>query len=119
MSETETSHEDRTKTRPPANPRREALMAALFMLLLLLPVWWITGEHVRGNLLATAQGQALAELSPHSNALGGALGERLTLLKALLTFALVGTSDEEFLEDHFTRFVSGLYSTTEKVCDLV
>ncbi|HEC21311.1 MAG TPA: GAF domain-containing protein, partial [Chloroflexi bacterium] len=55
----------------------------------------------------------------HSNALGGALGERLTLLKALHTFALVGTGDEEFLEDHFTRFVSGLYSTTEKVCDLV
>jgi len=67
-------------------PRRQAVMAILIALVLLLPAWWWIGLRYQERLIAEKRLQVAEFLTMQGQILGTAINSRLAILKALKSF---------------------------------
>ena len=95
-------------------PRVGALLAALLVLLVLLPAWWLASQWYQARLVAERQSQAADELALRASALSAALNRRFSILDGLNAFSQVVIQDENFGKN-FETFAASVYESTSGI----
>lgn len=88
----------------------------LFLLVVLLPLWWISGNWYRDHLLEDRRARITGRLAVHSNFLSTAVNQRLALLKGLKAFADAHVASGSGIDAaKFTAFAAVLCSGTSGI----
>lgn len=95
-------------------PRVGALLAALLVLLVMLPAWWLASQWYQARLVAERQSQAADELALRASALSAALNRRFSILDGLNAFSQVVIQDENFGKN-FETFAASVYESTSGI----
>lgn len=95
-------------------PRVGALLAALLVLLVMLPAWWLASQWYQARLVAERQSQAVDELALRASALSAALNRRFSILDGLNAFSQVVIQDENFGKN-FETFAASVYESTSGI----
>jgi response regulator RpfG family c-di-GMP phosphodiesterase len=94
-------------------PRGRSLIAALFILAALSPLWWTIGNWYRERLLADGRARITGLLAVHANFFHTAIQQRLALLNGLKAFADAHVASRAGIETaEFKAFASVLSSGT-------
>jgi PAS domain S-box-containing protein len=96
------------------NPSVGAFLAALLVLIVLLPTWWFASRWYQARLLAEARSRASGDISLRASALSAALNRRFSLLDGLYAFSQVVIQDENF-GNNFETFAEGVYGSTSGI----
>jgi response regulator RpfG family c-di-GMP phosphodiesterase len=90
-------------------PRGRSLIAALFILAALSPLWWIIGNWYGERLLTEGRARITSLLVVHANFLYTAIQQRLALLNGLAAFADAHVASRAGIDTgEFATFASGL-----------
>ncbi len=95
-------------------PDGKALLAALLVLALALPVWWLATQWYGDRLLEQERADAALETSLRANALSSVINRRLARLQGLYAFVQVEAS-EEYFAAQFAKFAAGLHADTRGI----
>ena len=95
-------------------PEGKALLAALLVLAVLLPLWCLAGQWYGNRLLEQERADAALETSLRGNALSSVINRRLARLQGLYAFVQVELSEEDF-PAQFEKFAAGLYADTRGI----
>jgi len=95
-------------------PRIGALLAAVLVLLVLLPAWWMASQWYQARLVNEKRSQAADELALRASALSAALNRRISLLDGLNAFSQVVIQDENFGQN-FETFAGSVYQSTSGI----
>ena len=96
------------------SPGAGALLAALLVLMVLLPVGWLASGWYEARLLASARSEVADVISLRASALSAALNRRFSLLDGLYAFSQVVIQDENFGKN-FETFAAGVYASTSGI----
>ena len=95
-------------------PDGKALLAALLVLAVLIPVWWLAMHWYGDRLLEQERADAALETSLRANALSSVINRRLARLQGLYAFVQVEAS-EEYFAAQFQKFAAGLHADTRGI----
>ena len=96
------------------SPRSGAILAALLVLLALLPVGWLVSRWYEARLLSSVRSEVANVISLRASALSAALNRRFSLLDGLYAFSQVVIQDENFGKN-FETFAAGVYASTSGI----
>lgn len=101
-------------------PRGRSLVAALFILVALSPLWWIIGNWYGERLLAEGRARITGLLAVHANFFHTAIQQRLALLNGLKAFADAHVTSRAAMETaEFAAFASVLSGGTTGIRSIV
>lgn len=96
------------------SPQGGALLAALAVLMVLLPAWWLASRWYEARLIMEVRSAAADIISLRASALSAALNRRFSLLDGLSAFSQVVIQDENFGKN-FETFAAGVYASTSGI----
>lgn len=96
------------------SPAVGALLAAMAIFIVLLPVWWLASRWFEARLLTERRSQAANEVALRASALSAALNRRFSLLDGLNAFSQVVIQDENFGKN-FETFAASVYGSTSGI----